>query len=353
MTIKKLIIENFGPYVEKSEVLFSNEPMNRTSLILGGNGQGKTCLMNAILWAFFGSDSPAPDFHSGLLRLLPTGNSEALASKTTTSVELEIVIQDESFTVKREQKNSQVDTKISIIKIYDSAGCIFFEGKQAQKFISQHIDQKRFLDCIFTVKPFLCWPISSALQYISNNRLDEGVRAELRAVLTNDLIQIKSITSREIFENVIQILFPGEKVDPHLNSEKNLLEQLRPIQNLLYLEIKKNVNSNDVVSEQFLMLVVFAIPIILEISISHLSKSDRFGETYPLIFDSPFGTLDNYHFKKLMTCLFEIQIQKIILTSPAQLKDLESLSYNNVSCIYQIDKKESCSYLRPLEAVAR
>lgn len=52
--IEKIEMLNFGPYYRNHEILFKNEGEG-IHLIRGGNGQGKTSIQRAILWALYGS----------------------------------------------------------------------------------------------------------------------------------------------------------------------------------------------------------------------------------------------------------------------------------------------------------
>ena len=53
MIIKKIELVNFGPYFEKHELEFNNDG-HGVHLVRGGNGQGKTSMQRAVLWALYG-----------------------------------------------------------------------------------------------------------------------------------------------------------------------------------------------------------------------------------------------------------------------------------------------------------
>jgi len=53
MIIEKICIHNFGPFYWDQDIIFNAE-CNGVHIIRGGNGQGKTSLQRAILWALYG-----------------------------------------------------------------------------------------------------------------------------------------------------------------------------------------------------------------------------------------------------------------------------------------------------------
>ncbi len=63
MILEKLIIENFRQFRGKQEILFSTVPNRNVTLVHAENGFGKTALLNALLWGFYG--------HEGLTEDLP------------------------------------------------------------------------------------------------------------------------------------------------------------------------------------------------------------------------------------------------------------------------------------------
>ena len=57
MLPEKLVIQAFGPYVEKQEIDFSDISSHHLFLIQGETGSGKTMLLDAITFALFGKSS--------------------------------------------------------------------------------------------------------------------------------------------------------------------------------------------------------------------------------------------------------------------------------------------------------
>lgn len=63
MILEKLTIENFRQFRDKQEIHFSTVPDRNVTLVHAENGFGKTALLNALLWGFYG--------HEGLTEDLP------------------------------------------------------------------------------------------------------------------------------------------------------------------------------------------------------------------------------------------------------------------------------------------
>ncbi len=55
MIIKKLILQNFRQFKDEQHIVFSNDESQNITLILGDNTSGKTTLLQAFLWCFYGT----------------------------------------------------------------------------------------------------------------------------------------------------------------------------------------------------------------------------------------------------------------------------------------------------------
>lgn len=67
MILEKITIENFRQFRGKQEIFFSTVPSRNVTLVHAENGFGKTALLNALLWGFYG--------HEGLSEDLPRKES--------------------------------------------------------------------------------------------------------------------------------------------------------------------------------------------------------------------------------------------------------------------------------------
>lgn len=61
MKLKKLVVENFRQFEGVQELVFSDILAKNITLIHAENGFGKTALLNALLWGFYGHDGLTPD----------------------------------------------------------------------------------------------------------------------------------------------------------------------------------------------------------------------------------------------------------------------------------------------------
>lgn len=84
MKIKKISIKNFRQFWKETNLNFSCSNEKNVTVIHGANGSGKTSLLNAFKWCFYGKT----DFDTGTENIL----NEAAIQKATTGEELEIEI---------------------------------------------------------------------------------------------------------------------------------------------------------------------------------------------------------------------------------------------------------------------
>lgn len=61
MILEKLVLENFRQFKGKQEIVFSNVQSRNVTLVHAENGFGKTALLNALLWGFYGHDGLTDD----------------------------------------------------------------------------------------------------------------------------------------------------------------------------------------------------------------------------------------------------------------------------------------------------
>jgi len=61
MILEKLILENFRQFRGRQEIFFSTIKERNVTLVHAENGFGKTALLNALLWGFYGHDGLTED----------------------------------------------------------------------------------------------------------------------------------------------------------------------------------------------------------------------------------------------------------------------------------------------------
>ena len=86
MILEKLIVENFRQFCGPEEMVFATAKKKNVTLIHAENGFGKTALLNALLWAFYGDKGLSDDFeHPDRIlneAVALEGNPESYASVT-------------------------------------------------------------------------------------------------------------------------------------------------------------------------------------------------------------------------------------------------------------------------------
>ena len=63
LTLRGIEVEGFGPFAERAVLTFTR-PTGRVTVVYGDNMRGKTSLMNAIRYAFFGEVHRARRAHT-------------------------------------------------------------------------------------------------------------------------------------------------------------------------------------------------------------------------------------------------------------------------------------------------
>lgn len=118
MLIKSLKMQNFRQFKGITEVAFSCDPVANVTIILGDNTFGKTTLLQAFIWCFYGhaNFSQDPDF------LLNLEVAEELRENEKADVLVEIVvIQDNTeFTITRKQRYTKQLGKVKGDKYFDA-----------------------------------------------------------------------------------------------------------------------------------------------------------------------------------------------------------------------------------------
>lgn len=102
MIIEKLIIENFRQFHGVQEIVFARGKNKNVTLIHAENGFGKTALLNALLWGFYGHDGLTDDLPKRE-RVIHEGVAMAAKDKRTIVARVTILFEDDDdrFTLVR------------------------------------------------------------------------------------------------------------------------------------------------------------------------------------------------------------------------------------------------------------
>ena len=111
MKIKKILMNNFRQFADEVELEFSTDSSANVTVIHGENGAGKTSLLNAFKWAFYGDT----DFDTGEKNLL---NERAIANSSlgsviTMKVSVWFEHDDKQYKAEREQRYTKRDSAMA------------------------------------------------------------------------------------------------------------------------------------------------------------------------------------------------------------------------------------------------
>jgi len=140
MKIEKLIVENFRQFRGRQELVFATEDDRNITVVHGENGFGKTALLNALLWGFYGHIGLSEDFpkKESILNL-----TEAAIARDPEMAEASVIIQFEhegvKYTLRRsltlaQQKADSRKTELRMEFIRDSQP--FHEPQPQQRILS-------------------------------------------------------------------------------------------------------------------------------------------------------------------------------------------------------------------------
>lgn len=104
MILERIVLENFRQFKGRQEIVFSDLRERSVTVVHAENGFGKTTLLNAILWALYGSDGLDPDDFENPESLIYEGIALHAKdrSKVSTSVELTFKHDNDRYILTRE-----------------------------------------------------------------------------------------------------------------------------------------------------------------------------------------------------------------------------------------------------------
>lgn len=102
MLLKKMTLSNFRQFYGTQSVEFSTDSEKNVTVILGGNGTGKTTLAQAFTWCLYGDT----DFDDKIVLNKKVSQNIGPNSESTVKVELALVHLGNEYTMIREQRHS-------------------------------------------------------------------------------------------------------------------------------------------------------------------------------------------------------------------------------------------------------
>ena len=203
MKIEKLILENFRQYRGRQEVVFAIDDEQNITLVHAENGFGKTALLNALLWGFYGHKGFSEDFpkkesilnsteaaisrdpelteaavtilfeHEGVhytLRRSLTLAQERVDSKKT-ELQMEFIRDGQPFT------QNQPQQRIESFMPFDISSLLFFNGERIDH-LAMEQNASRVTDAIHQMLGLKL--LRSAIADLRNQSVRGKLRAELR-----------------------------------------------------------------------------------------------------------------------------------------------------------------------------
>jgi len=120
MILEKLIVENFRQFRGRQEIVFSDLRDKNVTLIHAENGFGKTALLNALLWGFYGHDGLTPDV-AHKERIIHEGTTAKAKDPENTAATVKILFRHEGvkYTLTRALSLAQqlVDSRKTLLTL--------------------------------------------------------------------------------------------------------------------------------------------------------------------------------------------------------------------------------------------
>ncbi|PWU19856.1 MAG: chromosome segregation protein SMC [Verrucomicrobia bacterium] len=125
MILEKLVLDNFRQFKGHQEIVFSNLQNRNVTLVHAENGFGKTALLNALLWGFYGHDGLTDDL-AQKERIIHEGVAARSRDPANTSASVRILFKHEGkkYTLTRslsllQQNLNSRDTDLSLEVLQD------------------------------------------------------------------------------------------------------------------------------------------------------------------------------------------------------------------------------------------
>ena len=227
MYLKKIELINYRPYFDKNSIEFEYNKENNVNVIYANNATGKSSLLNAITWAFYGKElhdlgEKANPIYNKLAR-----NNCEIGGNLIVSVSLDLYDHDENgnklnFKVKRSEtyvkkKNGEMKKIKSELKVFDFDGkwydndqvkidsaiskfmhkYFFFNGEQLDDYFNKK-DIRKTIERISQID--LISTVNDHLVYV-NSRYNTEI-----AKLDKDLWKQKEILMKKILKDLKIIL---------------------------------------------------------------------------------------------------------------------------------------------------
>ena len=257
MKLHRLVVSNFMPYKEM-ELMFPQNEQSNTMVILGENMRGKTSILNAIRWVFYGE---AVKRHSQFIPLIDIVNRDAASNgEWTVNAQISFAANGNNYELRREAtlkesvmqpSNSddfkestfltrdgepvpqrQIEEEIGLIAPKQLSRFFLFDGELLQEYeelLNENDPQgKKIKKAIEEVL---------GIPTLIRGREDiQTILKEARKEQQADLKHNKNIEQQG--ERYAELIATGDSIDRDLEELREKLEKIRREKNLLQDEIE-------------------------------------------------------------------------------------------------------------------
>lgn len=133
MRLRSMQLENFRQFYGNNEVAFAQDPDHNVTVIYGANGAGKTALLNAFTWAFYGEFSP--DFENPEMLINKRAWAETSIGETSDArVSVEFEHEESVYQIARvtTERKSEGGSSVTVRDSVPSALRVDPDGRQSE-----------------------------------------------------------------------------------------------------------------------------------------------------------------------------------------------------------------------------
>ncbi len=334
MIYKKIKLLNFKQFVGEHEVSFSDE----LTIIVGENGSGKTNLLDAIKWCFYGYSKYTERSYYTNVQSLQLLENRKLHQTITTCVEIDVGLNNGFFKFIRKQIIDLKDDIKTVVSVFEKINDSYIEIQGFDSFVGRilpgelsncflwNAELSDKLNVKNTIKDLANLTIHERAntyltmanktefdrEKLSTNFLMERLREHLSVILTDTFSKISDryyVIINKDFEICFECNYGGRRRVFEIASGEKLLSSFAFTASVLSV-CREKYNPNSILFK---------------------------GGIYPWILDSPFGMLNNNCRDRLFTYILTDTQQKVLLISPSQFTETIKEYCNNKGNYYQLN----------------
>jgi len=230
MILKKITFNDFRQFYGEQEIVFSTDPAKNVTLIHAENGVGKTTILNAVLWAFFGVVTSKFEQKEKILNFQAAKENRARAA-----VKVLFSFHDTDYLVERDHlitSNYKINENFKIFRIM---GGNFTELKAPDTFINSVIPKEMANYFFFDGESAEAFSAETNFKKVSK-AIRDMLGCNLADTAIEDLKTIASELNREISR------LPGadelQKIEKQMSTENEKLDRLSTTEDKLQEEVE-------------------------------------------------------------------------------------------------------------------